>query len=304
MKEEIITEYNNLYRELSKLKEILTYDFFSIDRIQIAYFDSYVAKKECVNVEKFEFIFNALIDGKISHSLIFDLVGLMFETITLLNSKVENINKYYSSALYEFAINDAMQHDDNLKTIRELENLVEEFNHIHEKTALKIFKEKQKDYNVYRINYYDYYKVLLKNYLEKFQKYSDKKNIPKDELKKGKYFDMEIVSKVHKVCNGIQFENLTEVELYLILNLQPTNARLKIKKDEIIRMCYLIYNFSFYFKEDEKSEWIDTVLNSFSIKKGTYNSKCTNPNSETTGDNNAKFRKLLKPIFPNISDIS
>ena len=69
MKEEIITEYNNLYQELSKLKEIITYDFLSIDRIQIAYLDSYIAKKECVNVEKFEFVFNALIDRKISNNM-------------------------------------------------------------------------------------------------------------------------------------------------------------------------------------------------------------------------------------------
>jgi hypothetical protein len=70
----------------------------------------------------------------------------------------------------------------------------------------------------------------------------------------GTYFDMKLVSAIHSQCNNIQFENITEIDLYSLLNLQPTNAVLAVKSGERTRMCYLIYKLYEYLKTDNRAE--------------------------------------------------
>lgn len=182
MDEKIFENCNDLLIKMQSLKEFMSFDSLSKNRIQLNFFDVYREKMETVNVEKFELILKSLIDGKISLSLISNLEDLMFEILVIINNKEKEIFNYFFYNHFEHAIYDEKKYDNNLNTIRQLEQLVKEYNHIHEKNALEVYRENQKDYNIYKINYYDYYKNLFENYLEKFHEYSDRKNIFNEKL--------------------------------------------------------------------------------------------------------------------------
>lgn len=69
------------------------------------------------------------------------------------------------------------------------------------------------------------------------------------------YFDMGLVSAIHKLCNEEQLEAISELDLYATLNNQPTSSVLKIKSGEKIRVCYLIHRLSERLKGADKVVW-------------------------------------------------
>lgn len=117
------------------------------------------------------------------------------------------------------------------------------------------------------------------------------------QMYEGKYFDMEIVSKIHKECNAIQFDNLKELELYSILNLLPVNTQLVIKRGEKTRMCYLVSILYDYLKLENKTEWRTLILKSIGIKEDFYNSKYKEPVSETPSRESKDFALSIRKIF-------
>lgn len=54
------------------------------------------------------------------------------------------------------------------------------------------------------------------------------------------YFSMKLLSLIHEVCAGEQFEDITAPDFYACMNLHPCQCVLKIKPREKIRVCYLI----------------------------------------------------------------
>lgn len=52
---------------------------------------------------------------------------------------------------------------------------------------------------------------------------------------------MKLLSAIHETCNGEQFEEINELDFYANMNLQPCASRLKVRKDEKARVCYLIF---------------------------------------------------------------
>ena len=54
------------------------------------------------------------------------------------------------------------------------------------------------------------------------------------------YFSMKLISLIHEVCAGEQFEDITAPDFYACMNLHPCQYVLKIKPREKIRVCYLI----------------------------------------------------------------
>lgn len=137
---------------------------------------------------------------------------------------------------------------------------------------------------------------ILDNYFPIETKRQDS-NQSNPQMQEGKYFDMEIVSKIHKECNGAQFEYLTEMELYSILNLLPANVQLIIRKREKIRMCYLISILYDYLKVENKTQWRTVILNSIGIEEGFYNSKYKEPVSETPSRESKDFALSISKIF-------
>ena len=140
---------------------------------------------------------------------------------------------------------------------------------------------------------------LLDNYfpVEEKKKLIEAKPV----LKLGSYFDMKLISLVHNECNNIQFENLSEIDLYSIFNLQPANAGLSIKSGERTRMCYLIYKLYKYLKTENRTEWRTAILESVGIEKKYYDSKYKEPISEIPSRKSENFAKRIDEIFNNLS---
>ncbi|MCC8089183.1 MAG: hypothetical protein LIO79_07970 [Rikenellaceae bacterium] len=108
---------------------------------------------------------------------------------------------------------------------------------------------------------------------------------------------MKLVSAIHNVCNNIQFENIAEVDLYAILNLQPTNAHLILKTGERTRMCYLIHKLYEYLKTDNRAQWRGIMLKNLEIREDFYKSKYKEAASELTGRKSESFAQRIDDIF-------
>lgn len=117
----------------------------------------------------------------------------------------------------------------------------------------------------------------------------------------GVYFDIRLVSLIHSECNNIQFENLSELNLYALLNLQPTNAKLIVRPREGERMCYLISKLYDYLKTDNKMEWRTSILESTGINEGYYQSKYKAPVSEFPSKKSKEFAQRIDKIFEYLS---
>lgn len=111
------------------------------------------------------------------------------------------------------------------------------------------------------------------------------------------YFDMGIISAIHKRCNGKQFEPISELNLYIMLNNQTTSPALKIKSGEKTRMCYLIHCLSEKIKGTDKSVWRSDMLHKLEISEDYYGSKYREPVSDIPSQKSVQFAKELKSIF-------
>jgi hypothetical protein len=127
----------------------------------------------------------------------------------------------------------------------------------------------------------------------------EKEKTPKEirPVTPGLYFDMKLASSIHHECNYIQFENLTEIDFYAILNLQPTNTKLSVKTGEKTRMCYLIYKLYEYIKTDNRKEWRTTILGVAGIDEKYYNSKYKEPESEIPSRKSESFAQRINRLF-------
>jgi hypothetical protein len=117
----------------------------------------------------------------------------------------------------------------------------------------------------------------------------------------GSYFDMKLVSMIHAECNNIQFENLSEIDFYAILNLQPTKAKLFIKSGEKTRVCFLIHKLYEHLKTNDRKEWRTNILKFTGIDEKHYNSKYKEPESEIPSRKSESFAERINKIFKYIS---
>ena len=122
------------------------------------------------------------------------------------------------------------------------------------------------------------------------------------EPKKREYFDMQLISSIHKECNGVQFENLNVIDFYNILNLQPTTTKLIIKNREKERTYHLISKLYNCLQSNDNKKWRTALLNKLGIKWKIYNSKYKTVavSSEEGNKKNKKFKDVMESIFNNI----
>ena len=74
------------------------------------------------------------------------------------------------------------------------------------------------------------------------------------------YFDAELLSLIHKVCVGEQFEDIATQDFYANMNLYPCEKGLKIKAREKIRVCYLIFLISERLPKQDRDKWKNEIL--------------------------------------------
>lgn len=179
-----------------------------------------------------------------------------------------------------------------------------------EQNNLDFLYKQEREFKVYTSNYsenifnkiYDLNFTFLKSLSDYFlDKAEENTNVPKDELVERVYFDMELVSKIHKVCNGVQFENLTEIDFYSLLNLHHSKTKLNIKYGEKERVYFLISKLHKHIEtKDDKLEWRTAILEYFKIDFKTYKSKYLAPASETASKESKEFVTEINAIFKNI----
>lgn len=136
------------------------------------------------------------------------------------------------------------------------------------------------------------FRSILEKYLPSEIPNDEKKNIPSRA-----YFNMGLISAIHELCNDKQFEQVSELELYAILNNHPTPVVLKIKSGEKTRICYLIHRLSEKLKGGEKNEWRSEMLRRLDIADSYYASKYKEPESDIPSRKSEEFAKELKQIL-------
>ena len=105
------------------------------------------------------------------------------------------------------------------------------------------------------------------------------------------YFSMKLLSLIHEVCIGEQFEEISALDFYANMNLHPCNCKLKIKPREKIRVCYLIFLMSEKLSKQDRDKWKDRILKLLDIDDSYYKSKYKEPVSDFPSDSNQKFRQ-------------
>ena len=111
------------------------------------------------------------------------------------------------------------------------------------------------------------------------------------------YFNTELLSLIHKVCVGEQFEDIATQDFYANMNLYPCEKGLKIKAREKIRVCYLIFLISERLPKQDRDKWKNEILKQLDIDENYYKSKYKEPVSDFPSDSNRKFAKEMDAIF-------
>ena len=111
------------------------------------------------------------------------------------------------------------------------------------------------------------------------------------------YFSMKLLSLIHEVCVGEQFEEISAPDFYANMNLHPCNCKLKIKPREKIRVCYLIFLMGEKLSKQDKEKWKAGILELLDIDDSYYKSKYKEPVSDFPSDSNQKFAKEMEHIF-------
>ena len=111
------------------------------------------------------------------------------------------------------------------------------------------------------------------------------------------YFSMKLLSLIHEVCEGEQFEEISAPDFYANMNLHPCNCKLKIKPREKIRVCYLIFLMSEKLSKQDRDKWKDRILKLLDIDDSYYKSKYKEPVSDFPSDSNQNFAKEMECIF-------
>lgn len=111
------------------------------------------------------------------------------------------------------------------------------------------------------------------------------------------YFSMKLLSLIHEVCIGEQFEEISAPDFYANMNLHPCNCKLKIKPREKIRVCYLIFLMSEKLSKQDRDKWKDRILKLLDIDDCYYKSKYKEPVSDFPSDSNQNFAKEMEHIF-------
>ena len=108
---------------------------------------------------------------------------------------------------------------------------------------------------------------------------------------------MKLLSLIHEVCVGEQFEEISAPDFYANMNLHPCNCKLKIKPREKIRVCYLIFLMGEKLSKQNREKWKAGILELLDIDDSYYKSKYKEPVSDFPSDSSQKFAKEMEHIF-------
>ena len=111
------------------------------------------------------------------------------------------------------------------------------------------------------------------------------------------YYSSKLLSLIHDVCVGEQFEEVSAPDFYANMNLLPCNCKLKIKPREKIRVCYLIFLMGEKLSKQDREKWKAGILELLDIDDSYYKSKYKEPVSDFPSDSNQKCAKETEIII-------
>ena len=111
------------------------------------------------------------------------------------------------------------------------------------------------------------------------------------------YFSMNLIAAIHEVCNGVQFEDISSIDFYNAINLNPNSKPIIVKKNEKIRVCYLINQLAELLPQELKVHWVEKILERVGIDYNYYRAKYRVPVGDLPSEANQEFAETLKEIF-------
>ena len=220
----------------------------------------------------------------------------------------EAYNRYDSIGYREHTVEEEKQVEmeyERCKAAYEKEK--EKLNHLYD--LKKSARKEALDYMENRCD--DIYR-LSSSFLEILRKYiPDSQDKQEDELRtsgeqkvqhetvseENEYLDMKLLSIIHEICVGEQFEEISAPDFYANMNLHPCGYILKIKPREKIRICYLIFLMSERVPKQDRDKWKNSILKLLDIDENYYKSKYKEPVSDFPSDSNRKFAREMDAIF-------
>ncbi|MDR2918574.1 MAG: hypothetical protein LBV72_04305 [Tannerella sp.] len=309
---ETIANLSSLYEELNNrwLNDTCSVSVYQVSR-QKEYRDSY-EKLKSTNIESLAL---RVITDSVNETVLGRLRNLIAENIRIYETRQDDFNQFDFDKLYPLW--ERYLFDNKRELLLKDKETIKDYHYPTEQERKLLLEENQFDLNqldndrneLYRTeslcirqNYYSLISDISCSFGKILDSYFpiEKEKTPKEikpVINPGLYFDMKRVSAIHHECNNIQFENLTEVDFYAILNLQPTNAKLSIKSGEKTRMSFLIHKLYEYLKTDNKKEWRTAILEVAGIDEKYYNSKYKEPESEISSRKSESFAQRINRIF-------
>lgn len=216
----------------------------------------------------------------------------------------EAYNRYDSIGYREHTAEEEKQAEKEYERCKaEYEKEKEELNRLYE--LQKQAKKEAFQYienccgDIYKLSFH-FMEILAKYILvekdkpDEPSKQEKQQDAPKEQ---SEYFDAELLSLIHKVCVGEQFEDIATQDFYANMNLYPGEKELKIKAREKVRVCYLIFLMSERLPKQDRDKWKNIILKQLDIDENYYKSKYKEPVSDFPSDSNQKFAKEMDAIF-------
>ncbi len=312
----VIAELAGLYDDLNGrwANDPCATDAYQVYR-QKEYRDAYERLKE----KNIESIVLKIIADSVSEKVLGRLRGLIADNIRIYEARREDFNGIGFDKLYQLW-EDYLFADKRALLLHDRETIAD-YPYPTERERKLLLEENRRDMNALdnernefrradalwiSKNYYQpiyelsrSFAAILDSYFPDEKEKTRQKERPEatPAIKPGAYFDMKLVSAIHNQCNNIQFDNITETDLYSALNLQPVNTILTVKPGERTRMCYLIHKLYEHLKTDNRTAWRDTMLKMLDIREDFYKSKYKEPVSEIPSRKSESFAQRIDRIF-------
>ena len=323
----IIEPIANLSTLYDVLNQSWKKDTCSNDAYQVYKQKEYRNIYDSLNGINIESIIIEIITNSISDKVISRLRGLIQDNIQIYEARQEDFKRMNIDSLYNLW-EEYLFGDKRAMLLRDME-IIKEYPYPTEREREMLIKETQKEINeldnerndLYRSDaswigkkyYSDIYNISL-SFASIIETYfptdenkreedndKDKDKETTHDLQQGYYFDMAIVSAIHKECNDEQFEDISELDLYAVLNLLPSNSQLTIKKGELNRIYYLIHKLYEYLPKDNSQVWRTGILNNLNLNERSYQSKYRLAKGRDSTPELVEYSKRLDNLFSSFS---
>lgn len=154
------------------------------------------------------------------------------------------------------------------------------------------------------VDYYLGSTELARKYISEVHgvEFTEIQQVQNSQINKGSIssiFSDYLLSDIHRLCNGVQF-NTSSLEKFKATINNPANnvGVITICNGEKIRVYHLIDRLAKTITKDkERDEWLNAILPCLGIKTNTYRSKYADVGKDELNDKNKTFRSALTKIL-------